>query len=466
LLPLFIAAPGDRVEKFSSASARYRSVFDAAPQGIILFHAATGSILDANTSIVRMLGYSRDEARSFGVQAFPPFQTGQFGSRILKTFHRSADPAVYREQLIAKNGTPLECEISATAYWESRRRAVQLNVRKVEALNRGEGASVNADEWIRALPVALGDYAVLTLDADRHVTSASPATQAVLGYSEAEIGGRDIDIIYTPEDRFAGQPGKDFDAAVGLRRTAYDREYLRKDGRRFPATGVISSIGGESRRGFAIVIRDFTEHKQRESTFEWMRKVESIRLLAAGIAHRFNNLLTAILGNVTLLTGEMEGNSFERTCLENAICAVNRAAELTGNMLAYAGSGIGPLEALDFGQVVSDAASRLRPLLPDGIHLRTNVAPNLPRVKADRQQTEQVVANLVMNAAEAMPQGGAVNIRAEETFVPAEALPELVQPHTLSPGRYVCLHGGAVEVVRGRRQGSALRVFLPPCEQA
>lgn len=488
---------------------RYRGMFETASDGIILFQACSGSILDVNARLAEMLGYSTVEAQAFSILEFPPLRAVNAGPQLFFAFADGNDPVRYEARLASKSGTPVNCEICASAFGERERRTVQVNIREIPARNRAQGALRGKEARMRLIVAALRDYAILTLDKHRRITSWSPGAEPVLGFPEGELLGQRIDIIYTLEDRFAGQPERDVDAAAKTGCSTYDREYVRKDGRRFPATGMITRLAfnGKTSSGFAMVVRDFTESSRRRQILEQTRRVESTMLLAAGIAHRFNNLLTPILGNATQLAEEVCAEQ-ARMQISDVICAANRGAELTSDILAYAGLGMGPIKPLDFAEAVSNAAREFQPSIAKTVEVRVNIAANLPRIDADRNQIERVIVNLVLNAAEAIEGSGTVQVRANERTLQAKDLVDLLQPHDLRPGRYLCLevedsgegipeplcrrifdpffttkftgrglglavvagiarrHGGGVEVLRGRQAGAALRVVFPVAQSA
>jgi len=492
-------------DSFHSPADRYRSIFENARDGIILFHAGGGSILDVNPRATEMLGYSRHESQTFSIRDFPPFQSAQLGGRLLHALEQGSESLQYEERLMTKSGSVLDCEIVGAICWEGTRRSIQLNIRDISRRKRAEGALRESEERMRTVLEGISDYAVFMLDEDRLVVSANTGAEGVLGFGQNEILGQKIDIVYTPEDRDSGQPAVDFDVARRRGRVAYDRAHLRKDGRRFPATGVISALGGTGEcPGFTMVMRDFTERKQTEQAIEQVRKFESISVLAAAIAHRFNNLLTSILGNASLLTDGMQAEPGEMALLNNVVWAASRGAELTNNILAYAGYGVRALEQMSLAGAVANAAKKLQPLLPDAVELEMNLAADLPSIEADCEQIEQVIANLVINAAEAINGRGTVQVRAQERVIGTEDLGDILRPHTLCSGRYVCLevedsgpgiaqdlqtkifepffttkflgrglglaavagivrrHRGGVQVISERAHGSIFRLFFRP----
>src|SRR6266571_4899733 len=156
--------------------------------------------------------------------------------------------------------------------------------------------------------------------------------------------------------------------------------------------------------------RDITDLKRLEDQLRQAQKMEAVGRLAGGVAHDFNNLLTAILGSVELLLRELEPASPLRQDAAEIKKAGERAAALTRQLLAYSRRQVLNPEVLDLNRVVADMDRMLRRLIGEDVDLVTRPAPDLDAVRADRGQIEQVLVNLVLNARDAMPQGGKLTI--------------------------------------------------------
>ena len=156
--------------------------------------------------------------------------------------------------------------------------------------------------------------------------------------------------------------------------------------------------------------RDITEQRHLEEQFRQAQKMEAVGQLAGGIAHDFNNLLTAILGNTQLLLRDLPPGGAMHADVEEIRKASERAAALTRQLLAYSRRQMLQPESLDLNVVVADMDRMLRRLIGEHIELATVLAPELGRVRADPSQLEQVMVNLVVNARDAMPEGGKLTI--------------------------------------------------------
>lgn len=180
------------------------------------------------------------------------------------------------------------------------------------------------------------------------------------------------------------------------------------------------------------------ERREMERRFLHSQKLESLGLLAGGVAHDFNNLLAAISGNLDMAGAALGPDHAARRFLENSRRAVQRAADLTQQMLAYSGKGRLVVGPVDLNALIADNAAILSAAVPKSTRLRFCSAPGLPLITADAGQIQQVIMNLLMNASEAL--GGAPGEVVIETSA-IDASPELLARSRLEekppPGRFV-----------------------------
>ena len=265
----------------------------------------------------------------------------------------------------------------------------------------------------------------------------SPQVEDILGYTVEEwlvvapqwdqhIHPDDLPLVITAEEQ--SQNGFPFQAEFRVR---------RKDGREvwLSDTAVIVQ-GSDSHPVMEGIMVDITERKALETQLQQSRKMEAVGRLAGGIAHDFNNLLTIISGYTELalsrpsLPGEVHAD-IER--IENA---AGRAAALVRQLLAFSRKQVLQPKILDMNKIVLNLDSLLRRLMDERIEMVTRVKDDLGKVKADPAQVEQVIMNLVVNARDAMPEGGRLvvetcNAELDQLYA--------VDHVTVKPGRYVML---------------------------
>ncbi len=267
------------------------------------------------------------------------------------------------------------------------------------------------------------DYAIYMLDPEGIVSSWNAGAERLKGYRLEEVVGQHFSRFYTPEDIEEGLPGRILQAALAEGRFEAEGWRVRKDGSRFWANAIVVPVRDAANRhiGFAKITRDLTERRQAQEALEQAReqvfqaqKMESIGKLTGGVAHDFNNILAAVIGSLNLAKRRMaEGEDISRF-LDNAIQAAQRGATLTQRMLAFARKQELKLEPVDVLGAVRDMTEMLGRTIGPGISIRTSFPLVLPSVLADRSQLELALMNLVVNARDAMPNGGDIVLEASE----------------------------------------------------
>ncbi len=236
-----------------------------------------------------------------------------------------------------------------------------------------------------------------------------------------EIVGYDSVDAFLSEHRSASEllAPEDLPSAVAvIRRVAregkvarFEYRVCRRDGSTLPveaSVGLLRGNDGEA-RGLISIMRDLTERKEAESErrrleaqIEHAQKLESMGILAGGIAHDFNNLLVGVLGNASLAKQEVSVGSVTWDRVHQIEVAAQRAAGLTREMLAYSGRGKFVIEPLDLSNLVGEITRLLEVSISKKIDVTYEFCPDLPAVRGDASQLQQVIMNLITNASEAI----------------------------------------------------------------
>lgn len=209
-----------------------------------------------------------------------------------------------------------------------------------------------------------------------------------------------------------------------------------------------------------VIVRDITEEKLEEERLHQAQKLESLGVLAGGIAHDFNNLLTSMLGQTSLAKFKLGRGLPAVDHLEKAITSAERAADLTRQLLAYAGKGKFQIMPISLSKLLSETLGLLETALPNRAELQVQLDDTLPMIEADRGQIQQVVMNLVINAAEALrADGGYVRITTKpHTLTTADEANGYIGD-SLVPGSYVGLE--IADNGHGMDEKLLLRIFDP-----
>jgi two-component system, cell cycle sensor histidine kinase and response regulator CckA len=339
---------------------------------------------------------------------------------------------------------------------------------------------------------------VALLDVLGVVRRSNAALPALLGLAPREIAGQSLDQLIPPA---AGEPPL-VGVLESLRRTNLERVLGERtfsiviDPRADPA---------EKQRGGVAIVTDITERKLLDQQLRHSQKLESIGLLAGGVAHDFNNLLVGILGNASLALDSLKDPDTARLLLEDVVRASERAAELTRQLLAYAGKGRFVSGPIDLSSLIHELVPLIQPSIPRKVRLTLNLKRGLPSIHADKTQIEQLVMNLIINAGEAM-QGevGSVTVSTDVRGVSAAEMGAFLTEHK-EAGNYLVLqvrdtgcgmdeetlkrifdpffttkflgrgmglsaalgivrgHGGALKVTSAPARGTEFEVLFPAC---
>jgi PAS domain S-box-containing protein len=324
----------------------------------------------------------------------------------------------------------------------------------------GRRAVRTAEAESRLLSAALNAAADAVVITDRAGTIVwvNPAFTAVTGYSTEEAVGRN------PRDLVkSGVHPPEFFAALWntiLAGEVWRGEVTnrRKDGRLYPEEMSITPVGNASGEiaHFVAIKRDLTAEKRMQAQFLQAQKMESVGLLAGGVAHDFNNLITTINVTADLAAVRLRDDDQLREEFGRIREAGERAAALTRQLLAFSRKQIMAPEALSLGAVATGMQDMLQRLLGEDITLTVSAADGTAGVMADRGQIEQVVMNLAVNARDAMPTGGALTIRTD--VVELDGTFAATHP-SVQPGPHVLLMASDTGI--GMDEATQARIFEP-----
>ena len=300
-----------------------------------------------------------------------------------------------------------------------------------------------AAEQVRVQSSALEAVAngIILTDPAGKILFANKAFCAMTGYALEEILGK------TPGFLNSGKHDADFFRALWntiLTGRVWQGELInqRKDGTFYNEEMTITPIQGTNGgiSHFIAVKQDITKRKQFKEQLHQARKMEAIGQLAGGIAHDFNNLLTVIHGNVQLvLMDESQLKEENRQCLKQVIDATERAGNLTRQLLAFGRKQVIQFQPLNLNDVIGNFTKMLKRVIGEHVVLQCCYAEDLPSVDADIGMIEQILINLIVNARDAMPQGGSIVITTEAISIDASR----VDSHPeAQPGEFVCITVG------------------------
>ena len=262
------------------------------------------------------------------------------------------------------------------------------------------------------------DYAIYLLDPTGTISSWNTGGERIKGYTAQEVLGRNFAIFYTPEDVNNREPELALATAAADGRYEHEGWRVRKDGTRFWASVIVDPIhDGQQLIGFAKVTRDISERRaatlalqEAQEAFMQSQKAEAVSRLTLGLAHDFNNILTVITNSLDrIVAGAGDIEKIARSA-DVAQRAADRGALLTKQLLTFSRGDLTRAKVQDVNAVITASEPLLRRACDASLVIEFDLEPGLPRIAIDAAQVEAALLNLVINARDAMPNGGQIQI--------------------------------------------------------
>jgi PAS domain S-box-containing protein len=376
---------------------------------IFLLMDSGGRILEANDRAVSSYGYTRDELLELNIRDLRAPET-------LAAFEAQWEGVVRGGGLLfetvqrRKNGSTFPVEESSRRIEVEGAGFHQSILRDITERKRAEEALREAHDNLRAL-IETCPAAIMVLDLERRVKLWSPAAARIFGWQEAETLGQPLPIV-SEEERASSEEL--------LERARSGESVLDFEARRRTKDGAIRDVSiwtaplrdaQGAINGYFELCSDITERKRLDEQLRHTQRLESIGLLAGGIAHDFNNILTSVLGYASLLHEDLAADNRVQPFVEAIIQGAERAADLTMQLLAYAGKGRFVIEPVNLSELIRGMAPLLEGSIPRSVELRLALEESVPPIEADPSQMQQLIMNLAINGAEAIgDKVGAVRI--------------------------------------------------------
>ncbi len=309
--------------------------------------------------------------------------------------------------------------LGAVVLWaEGTGRFDEGDARQLAALSRPLSVAIERAEAVAALAESEQKYRSLVAQAEemiflfdtetRRILEANTYTAHALGFTPEELLELRLDDLCTePSEMLAANVQHIME--VGEVRQS-DHRYLRKDRSAVLVDVVASSMAFAGRPAVLVLARDITEVRGFQRHLMQSQKMESLGTMAGAVAHDFNNLLTTILGFAELLkrSPHLDGEDMENLSLIEE--AARLAADLTGRLLAFARGGLARFGPVDLRDAVRDTMRLAAPTLQSNIRVTMDLPPEPVIVEGDQGQLQQALINIVLNARDAMPEGGTIAI--------------------------------------------------------
>lgn len=393
-------------ETLQDSEKRYRRLFESAKDGILILDAETGKVVDVNPFLLQLLGYSYDALYGQHVWELGVFKDIAASKDAFKALQDNKYIRYEDLPLETCDGKPIAVEFVSNVYLVDHSKVIQCNIRDITARKRADAER----KRLMAAIDQVGEAVVIT-DVQGSILFVNPAFELATGYTKDEAAGQNLRILKS------GEQDEQFyrslwDTISGGTTWAGRMVNKRKDGTLYTEESTISPVRDALGRivNYVAVKHDITEQLRLAAQFYQAQKMEAVGLLAGGVAHDFNNMLTVILGYTELALHKVDPAQQLHADLGEVYQAALRSSDITRQLLAFSRKQEIVPVVLDLNQAVKSMLKMLQRLIGEDIDLAWLPEDGLCPVKMDLGQIDQILANLCVNARDAIADVGKVTI--------------------------------------------------------
>lgn len=425
-------------EALRRRESNYREIFNATKDALFVHEGETGRIVEVNRAAEEMFQYTAEELIQLSVQDLSFGKRPSARDEAMRLMGRASggEPQCFEWISVRKDGSRFYSEVVLSATAIGGRGRVLAVVRDIT-----ERKHVEEDLRLKNFTIENFADCVYWVSSDGHIWEVNETACSTLGYRYSDLIGRHVSEIdnEVSSSRWE-QYWEDMRVAGSKNLAAFHR---RKDGSVFPVEVAANYFRYNDREYVCAIARDMTSHRQAEEEKKRLleqlnqsQKLESIGRLAGGIAHDFNNLLTPIIGYADILRGRFREGSSEGQQMERMLLAAHKAKKLVQQLLGFGRKQILEMKALDLNQVISSFHDILRRTIREDIEIRMLLTQDHCGIRADRNQLEQIIMNLAVNAQDAISGHGTITFETAPVLIDEE----YARQHPgMVPGEYVML---------------------------
>ena len=424
-----------------SYQARLESILDNIVDGLVTIDEQ-GSVQSFNKACEKMFGYTAAEVIGRNVNMLMPAPYAENHDQYLRNYRdtgRAQIIGIGREvEARRKDGSVFPIDLSVAEVRFGPQRIFSGIIRDISERKEAE-----KHMGLLAAIVQSSEDAIISKTLDGIITSWNAGAEKLFGYAGEEVVGKHISVII-PADRIPEEAQIIARLRAGKSIDHFDTVRRRKDGRDVQISLTVSPIFDAAGTiiGASKMARDLTERKQQDEQLRQTQKMEAVGQLTSGVAHDFNNLLTVVLGNTRLIRKRMkaEGPSplardiAER--IDDIDTAAQRGADLVRRLMVFTRQRPMQKTLVHVNSCIEETLGLLSRAVSERIRVDAALGQGVWPVMIDQDQFINGLINMAVNARDAMPQGGVLTIRTENTVVDEDSGPTLAQ---LAPGDYVAV---------------------------
>ena len=426
----------DRIEvqeQLRQSEERYRTVIHQSAEAIYLADPKSKKIVEANSKFFEYLGYEREEISSLTMYDFIAHSKKSIDDLVQKTLETGTF-IVGERKWKRKDGKLIDVIISSGKIEQDSEKLLFIMALDITDRIKARKALFSEKERLKVTLKSIGD-AVISTDTKGKIVLMNKVAEELTGWNADDAVGKPLNDVFHIINEETGEVCENpvekvikTGFIVGL---ANGSILISKDGtRRYIAdSGAPVRDNDGNIIGVVLVFRDITEKLRTEKELQKINRLQSLGVFAGGIAHDFNNILTAFLLNVSHAKLLSEGNEKIVEILTDAEKATMRAQSLTQKLLTFSRGGAPIKETIDVSKIIKDAAEFV--LAGSNVRCNFSISDDLWLVDADEGQIAQVIQNIVINADQSMPEGGLMDISAENIIVGEDEHP------VIKPGKYI-----------------------------
>jgi PAS domain S-box-containing protein len=404
--------------RLMASETRYRRLFESAKDGILILDALSGQVIDVNPFLLDLLGFSYTDIIGKELWEISLFQDI---SRSKESFLELQDKEYIRYedlQLETHDGRIIDVEFISNVYLVNDKKVIQCSIRDITKRKRSEKARHESEEKYRNILENIDD-GYFEVDIAGNLIFFNSSTCKILGYSEEELMGMNNREYMDEENAKKVYQTFNIIYQTGISTKMLDWKLIRKDGSECFVETIVSLLKDSDDRqiGFRGVARDISDRRRLESQLYQAQKMESIGNLAGGVAHDYNNALSVIIGFTEMAIDEVESDGPVHADLEEVLSAAKRATDITRQLLAFARKQAIAPKVLDLNESVGSMLKMLRRLIGEDINLAWLPGASLWSVKMDPTQIDQILANLCVNARDAIENVGKISIETSKVVL-------------------------------------------------